>query len=181
MTTDVVISLATQAMNLAFKVALPLLLAGLVVGLIVSVFQAVTQIQEQTLTFIPKILGLVVVLVVLVVVGRVVDVVDVLDVVVVGANVVDVVLVEVVVVGPAVAGPQFGSLSMWLGAVGRRVMLVPSGLAVKMSGPLRAPKELDEKTILVPSGDQAGSTEFGSTSTWPEPLAFIRQIELPFP
>ncbi len=57
MSTDVVISLATQAMNLAFKVAMPLLLAGLVVGLIVSVFQAVTQIQEQTLTFIPKILA----------------------------------------------------------------------------------------------------------------------------
>jgi flagellar biosynthetic protein FliQ len=51
---DVVISLAMQAMSLALKVALPLLLAGLVVGLIVSVFQAVTQIQEITLAFIPK-------------------------------------------------------------------------------------------------------------------------------
>ena len=59
MNTDVVISLATQAMNVAFKVAMPLLLAGLVVGLIVSVFQAVTQIQEQTLAFIPKVLALV--------------------------------------------------------------------------------------------------------------------------
>ena len=59
MSTDVVISLATQAMNLAFKVAMPLLLAGLVVGLIVSVFQAVTQIQEQTLAFIPKVVALV--------------------------------------------------------------------------------------------------------------------------
>ena len=58
MTTDVVISLAMEAMNLAMKVALPLLLAGLVVGLAVSVFQAVTQIQEQTLSFIPKIIGL---------------------------------------------------------------------------------------------------------------------------
>ena len=58
MNTDVVISLATQAMNVAFKVAMPLLLAGLVVGLVVSVFQAVTQIQEQTLTFIPKIVGM---------------------------------------------------------------------------------------------------------------------------
>ena len=57
MTTDVVISLAMEAMNLAMKIALPLLLAGLLVGLIVSVFQAVTQIQEQTLTFIPKILA----------------------------------------------------------------------------------------------------------------------------
>ena len=64
MTQDVVISLAMQAMQLAFKVAMPLLLAGLVVGLIVSVFQAVTQIQEQTLTFIPKILATIVVMVV---------------------------------------------------------------------------------------------------------------------
>ena len=59
MSSDVVISIATQAMNLAFKVAMPLLLAGLVVGLIVSVFQAVTQIQEQTLAFIPKVVALV--------------------------------------------------------------------------------------------------------------------------
>jgi flagellar biosynthesis protein FliQ len=62
---DVVISLAMQAMSLALKVALPLLLAGLVVGLIVSVFQAVTQIQEMTLAFIPKIVAIGVVLVVM--------------------------------------------------------------------------------------------------------------------
>ena len=64
MSTDVVISIATEAMNLAFKVAMPLLLAGLVVGLIVSVFQAVTQIQEQTLSFIPKIVGMAVLVVI---------------------------------------------------------------------------------------------------------------------
>lgn len=64
MSTDVVISLATQAMQLALKVALPLLLAGLVVGLLVSIFQAVTQIQEQTLAFIPKILAIAAVLVI---------------------------------------------------------------------------------------------------------------------
>jgi flagellar biosynthetic protein FliQ len=46
-------------------VALPMLLAGLGVGLIVSIFQAVTQIQEQTLTFIPKVLALAAVLVIL--------------------------------------------------------------------------------------------------------------------
>jgi flagellar biosynthesis protein FliQ len=62
---DVVISLAMQAMSLALKVALPLLLAGLVVGLIVSIFQAVTQIQEMTLAFIPKIVAIGVVLVVM--------------------------------------------------------------------------------------------------------------------
>jgi flagellar biosynthetic protein FliQ len=61
---DVVISLAMQAMSLALKVGLPLLLAGLVVGLLVSIFQAVTQIQEMTLAFIPKIIAIGVVLVV---------------------------------------------------------------------------------------------------------------------
>ena len=58
MNQDVVVSLATDAMELGLKVALPLLLAGLVVGLLISVFQAITQIQEMTLTFIPKILAL---------------------------------------------------------------------------------------------------------------------------
>jgi flagellar biosynthetic protein FliQ len=64
MNQDVVINLAMQAMQLAFKVSLPLLLVGLVIGLAVSVFQAVTQIQEQTLTFIPKIVGMGLVLVI---------------------------------------------------------------------------------------------------------------------
>jgi flagellar biosynthetic protein FliQ len=58
MNQDVVISLAMDAMALALKVGMPLLLVGLVVGLVVSIFQAVTQIQEMTLTFIPKILAL---------------------------------------------------------------------------------------------------------------------------
>jgi flagellar biosynthetic protein FliQ len=52
---DTVINLASQAMSLAFKVAGPLLLGAMVVGLLVSIFQAVTQIQEQSLTLIPKI------------------------------------------------------------------------------------------------------------------------------
>jgi flagellar biosynthesis protein FliQ len=63
-TTDTVVQLTTQAIELALKVALPLLLVGLAVGLVISVFQAVTQIQEQTLTFIPKILATIAVLVV---------------------------------------------------------------------------------------------------------------------
>jgi flagellar biosynthesis protein FliQ len=61
---DVVISIVTHAMEVGLKVSLPVLLVGLVVGLVISVFQAVTQIQEQTLSFIPKVLGLVVVIVV---------------------------------------------------------------------------------------------------------------------
>ena len=57
MTRDTVVNLTVGALELALKIGLPLLLAGLVVGLAVSIFQAVTQIQEQTLTFIPKILA----------------------------------------------------------------------------------------------------------------------------
>jgi flagellar biosynthesis protein FliQ len=57
---DTVVSIAVQAMEVALK----LLLVGLIIGLLVSIFQAVTQIQEQSLSFIPKILGLVVVIVV---------------------------------------------------------------------------------------------------------------------
>ncbi len=64
MTRDTVVSLVTEAMELSLKVGMPLLLAGLIVGLVVSVFQAVTQIQEQTLTFIPKIIATAVVIVV---------------------------------------------------------------------------------------------------------------------
>jgi flagellar biosynthetic protein FliQ len=64
MSQDQVISLCVSAMEVAMKVAMPLLLVGLIVGLLVSIFQAVTQIQEQTLSFIPKIAGLAVVLVV---------------------------------------------------------------------------------------------------------------------
>jgi flagellar biosynthetic protein FliQ len=65
MNQDTVVNLASQAMSLALKVAGPLLLVGLVIGLLVSVFQAVTQIQEQSLSLIPKILGVAVVVVVL--------------------------------------------------------------------------------------------------------------------
>ena len=64
MTTDTVIQLTMSAIELGMKIALPILLVGLGVGLIISVFQAITQIQEQTLTFIPKIVATVIVLVV---------------------------------------------------------------------------------------------------------------------
>ena len=64
MTQDQVVSLVVDAMSVSLKIALPVLLVSLVVGLAVSIFQAVTQIQEQTLAFIPKIAGLAVVLVV---------------------------------------------------------------------------------------------------------------------
>jgi flagellar biosynthesis protein FliQ len=61
---EVAINLVMNAMTLAFKVAMPMLGVALVLGLAVSVVQAVTQIQEQTLSFIPKIIGLAVVIVV---------------------------------------------------------------------------------------------------------------------
>jgi flagellar biosynthesis protein FliQ len=62
---DVVVNLATTAMSVAFKVAMPMLGAGLCVGLLVSIFQAVTQIQEQTLAFIPKVLAIAAILMLL--------------------------------------------------------------------------------------------------------------------
>lgn len=65
MNQDTVVNLASQAMSLALKVGAPLLIAALVVGVVVSVFQAVTQIQEQSLSLIPKIVAVAVVLVVL--------------------------------------------------------------------------------------------------------------------
>ena len=65
MNQDTVVNLASQAMSLALKVGGPLLLVGLLIGLVVSVFQAVTQIQEQSLTLIPKIIGIAVVIVLL--------------------------------------------------------------------------------------------------------------------
>ncbi|OJU79960.1 MAG: EscS/YscS/HrcS family type III secretion system export apparatus protein [Solirubrobacterales bacterium 70-9] len=64
MNQEEVIKLATDALMLALKIGMPLLLAGLIVGLLISVFQAVTQIQEMTLSFIPKILAVALVLIV---------------------------------------------------------------------------------------------------------------------
>ena len=65
MNQDTVVSLATQAMTLAIEIAGPMMLVGLVIGLVVSVFQAVTSIQEQSLSFIPKIIGLAALIVIL--------------------------------------------------------------------------------------------------------------------
>ncbi|HSZ15443.1 MAG TPA: flagellar biosynthesis protein FliQ [Solirubrobacteraceae bacterium] len=65
MNQDTVVNLASQAMSLALKIAGPLLLVALVIGLLISVFQAVTQIQEQSLSLIPKIAGVAVVIVLL--------------------------------------------------------------------------------------------------------------------
>lgn len=55
MTIDIVIEINSKALYLILKVSLPILLVSLIVGLIISIFQTVTSIQEQTLTFVPKI------------------------------------------------------------------------------------------------------------------------------
>ena len=64
MTPDMVIKLAEQSIYTIIIVSAPMLLIALAVGLIVSIFQAMTQIQEQTLAFIPKILAVFISLVV---------------------------------------------------------------------------------------------------------------------
>ncbi len=61
MDVDVASDLIRETLMLALLIAAPLLLIGLIVGLIVSLIQAVTQIQEQTLVFVPKIFAIVVV------------------------------------------------------------------------------------------------------------------------
>jgi flagellar biosynthesis protein FliQ len=55
-------TLGMQAMQIMLMVSAPLLLTALVVGLLVSIFQAATQINEQTLSFIPKLVAMLVVL-----------------------------------------------------------------------------------------------------------------------
>ena len=59
MTPDTVMDVARDAMNLTMMLAGPLLLSALAVGLLIGVFQAATQIQEMTLSFIPKLIVLV--------------------------------------------------------------------------------------------------------------------------
>ncbi|MBW1795383.1 MAG: flagellar biosynthesis protein FliQ [Deltaproteobacteria bacterium] len=57
MTPEFVVGLAQEAIKVTILVAMPMLGLGLIVGLAVSIFMATTQIQEMTLTFIPKILA----------------------------------------------------------------------------------------------------------------------------
>ncbi|MDO9352795.1 MAG: flagellar biosynthesis protein FliQ [Solirubrobacteraceae bacterium] len=61
---DQAISIGEKALTITLTLALPLLVVGLVVGVFISIIQAVTQIQEQTLSFVPKLLALAAVLVV---------------------------------------------------------------------------------------------------------------------
>ncbi|MBP5604455.1 MAG: flagellar biosynthesis protein FliQ [Ruminiclostridium sp.] len=54
MTEDLVLEILTEAVILAFKLALPILLVAMLVGLIIAILQAATSVHEQTLTFAPK-------------------------------------------------------------------------------------------------------------------------------
>ena len=58
MSPEFVVGFARQAIELALTVALPMLGIGLIVGIVVSVLQSATQIQEMTLTFVPKIISI---------------------------------------------------------------------------------------------------------------------------
>ncbi len=62
MTPETIITLGQRALELAVLVSAPLLLTALVVGVVISLFQAATQINEMTLSFVPKLLALVLVL-----------------------------------------------------------------------------------------------------------------------
>lgn len=57
MTIDEVVAIASEGLFVVIKVSAPVLLVSLIVGLIISIFQTVTSIQEQTLTFVPKIIA----------------------------------------------------------------------------------------------------------------------------
>jgi flagellar biosynthetic protein FliQ len=65
MTPETVMSMTYQALHVAVSIAGPLLLVTLLVGLVISIFQAATQINEMTLSFIPKLLAVAVTIVLL--------------------------------------------------------------------------------------------------------------------
>ena len=58
MSTEMVTDMMQEALFLILKTSAPLLIISLVIGLVVSIFQTVTSIQEQTLTFVPKMVGM---------------------------------------------------------------------------------------------------------------------------
>ena len=62
MTVDFVIGIMAEAIKVTLLISAPVLIVGLIVGVAISLFQAVTQIQEMTLVFVPKILATMVVL-----------------------------------------------------------------------------------------------------------------------
>jgi len=63
MTPDTIVGLMAETIKITLMVAAPMLLVGLIVGVVISLFQAVTQIQEMTLVFVPKIVAVLVTLI----------------------------------------------------------------------------------------------------------------------
>jgi len=64
MSSDFVIGIAVETIKVTLLISAPMLLVGLVVGLVISIFQAVTQIQEMTLVFVPKIVAVLVAMII---------------------------------------------------------------------------------------------------------------------
>jgi flagellar biosynthetic protein FliQ len=64
MTTELIVGIMAETIKVTLLISAPALLAGLVVGVAVSLFQAVTQIQEMTLVFVPKIVAVMITLVI---------------------------------------------------------------------------------------------------------------------
>lgn len=58
MTVDTVVQITSEALFCVIKTAAPVLLVSLVIGLVISIFQTITSIQEQTLTFVPKLISI---------------------------------------------------------------------------------------------------------------------------
>ena len=56
MNTELVMKISFETLKIMFLISMPVLLAGLIVGVLISIIQVMTQIQEMTLTFVPKII-----------------------------------------------------------------------------------------------------------------------------
>ena len=65
MSSDQILTVMREALLVALKLSLPLLITSIVIGLIIAIFQAATQIHEQTLTFVPKVIAIALILLVL--------------------------------------------------------------------------------------------------------------------
>ncbi len=58
MTAEAVTEMTRQTLYIILKTSLPILLVSMIIGMVISIFQTVTSIQEQTLTFVPKLVGI---------------------------------------------------------------------------------------------------------------------------
>lgn len=67
------IQLIRDALTVTLKIAAPLLMTGMIIGLLISLLQSITSIQDQTLTFVPKLIGVILVAIILLpwIIGRI--------------------------------------------------------------------------------------------------------------